>query len=145
MFKTMFAIFVAVLFSGCAAVSSYDVGRNAAVPVQELGARGAEFAGQAQQFHQANMAIDLCPQGTAEKEGGGSVNSGAGDKNGIVTYNVTTQSVAKSKCDFGPMNKPAAQPKSAPVEKSTREKVVPAEKRTPAKRLNGDKPVGAQQ
>lgn len=104
MSRTFFAVFVAITaLAGCAS-NSYDVGRGDAVPVNELGSRGAQFAGQATQFHQANMAIDLCPQGTTEKVGGGSVNSGAGDKNGFVTYNVTTQSVARTKCDFGAMN-----------------------------------------
>ncbi len=105
-FKTVFsAIIATVLFAGCASNDSYNTSRRDAVPVNELGARGAQFAGQAQQFHQNNMDINVCPRGVIEKSGGGSVNSGAGDDNGKVTYNITTTSTAKTVCDFSPTPK----------------------------------------
>lgn len=111
----IFVVFVAVLLTGCAAQGNSYSQSGQAVPVSELGSRGAQFAGQAQQFHQANMAINLCPQGTAEKNGGGSVHSGAGDQSGRVSYSISTTSVAHSKCDFGaanPVPKPTPEARS---------------------------------
>jgi hypothetical protein len=91
-----------VTLTGCmhAPIHGGSYNNNAGVPVQEIGARAAVFAGQAQQFHQATQAISLCPNGTKSKKGGGSVNSGVGDQNGKVTYSVTTQSGNSQECNF---------------------------------------------
>ncbi len=128
MSKTVLGFFLAMVavLSGCA--NSYDSRSTGPVPVSELGSRGAQFAGQAQQFHQANMSIDPCPQGTIEKTGKGTVNSGAGDQNGKVTYSVTTTSTTTSKCDFSKVDKVSPQKQVVPATQvAPTAQAVPAE------------------
>ncbi len=102
--KYFFTLVLVALFAGCASNESYHSSRRNAVPVDELGSRGATFAGQAQQFHQNNMAMSVCPNGTITKKGGGSMNAGAGDQSGRVTYSVTSASQFKEECDYGEQN-----------------------------------------